>query len=415
VDRPEGHCAALWGRAMNLRSAATFPCNENKKPITVHGFKDAVRGVEWRRAPLVGFPTGAVNGVDVLDIDGDAGRKWYDRNFDAIPATRAHSTRRGMHLLFVHAPGLRCSTGKIAEGVDVKAEDGYIIYWPREGLPVEDAPISAWPDWLLEEAREASKRKDGGKGEGQGGGTPSTLSYGFVGTGVEVADATEALRQLDPCAWAHRHDEWFALLMGAKAAGIGVEDFVEWSTGDAEYAGDAEIIRVKWNSVEPQHPGAFFKALKDAEIKLTRNKWRSAGGSTSPIPRPTFTPTIDVRGRTSRLCAWLATQRRPTITSSPWPRPSARSFWKSVSCAGWPMNCWKRPAKKMAFGNCSGRSAAGERSRTAFATLKRSSWENGNERPGHVLCRSLRGWRAEGFGQSSAYPSTKELGLPGRV
>jgi Bifunctional DNA primase/polymerase, N-terminal len=107
----------------------------------------------WREAPLVGVPTGAVNGIDVLDIDGDAGRNWYDMNFDAIPATRAHSTRRGMHLLFVHAPDLRCSTGKIAPGVDVRANGGYVIWWPREGYPVEDAPISEWPDWLLEEAR----------------------------------------------------------------------------------------------------------------------------------------------------------------------------------------------------------------------------------------------------------------------
>ena len=126
---------------MNLRSAATFPCNPDKSPISRRGFHDAIRGVEWRKAPLVGFPTGAVNGIDVLDIDGDAGRDWYDANFDAIPATRAHSTRRGMHLLFRHSPGLRCTVGKIAPGIDVRAEDGYVIWWPREGLPVEDAPL----------------------------------------------------------------------------------------------------------------------------------------------------------------------------------------------------------------------------------------------------------------------------------
>jgi hypothetical protein len=135
-----------------MTGLATFPCNDAKEPISPRGFKDAVRGVSWRKAPLVGAPTGAANGFDVLDVDGEAGRGWYDRNFDAIPTTRAHSTERGMHLLFRCAEGLRCSTGRIAPGVDVRAEGGYVIWWPREGLPVEDAPICEWPDWLLAEA-----------------------------------------------------------------------------------------------------------------------------------------------------------------------------------------------------------------------------------------------------------------------
>jgi hypothetical protein len=100
----------------------------------IGGFKNAVRGVWWPSAPLVGVPTGRMNDLDVLDIDGDAGREWYDRNCDAIPQTRAHSTQRGMHLLFVHSPGLRCSTGRIAPGVDVRADGGYVIWWPREGF-----------------------------------------------------------------------------------------------------------------------------------------------------------------------------------------------------------------------------------------------------------------------------------------
>jgi hypothetical protein len=38
---------------------------------------------------LMGVPTGRKNDFDVLDIDGDAGLKWYERNYDAIPQTRA--------------------------------------------------------------------------------------------------------------------------------------------------------------------------------------------------------------------------------------------------------------------------------------------------------------------------------------
>ena len=129
---------------------ATFPCKPDKAPLSRRGFKDAVRGMMWPRSPLVGAPTGKVNEFDVLDVDGRAGREWLARN--EVPPTRVHYTQRGCHLLFEHAPGLRCSTGRIAEGVDVRAEGGYVIYWPREGLPIEDLPIVAWPEWLLKEA-----------------------------------------------------------------------------------------------------------------------------------------------------------------------------------------------------------------------------------------------------------------------
>src|SRR6516164_604096 len=138
---------------IDLAALPIFPCNLAKEPLTAHGFKDAKRGARgWKAWPLVGFPTGAKSGFDVLDIDPD-GRKWFDANFDALPATLAHSTHRGLHLIFKHSLGLGCSSGKIAQGIDVRSTGGYAIYWPATGLPVEDHPISEWPDWLLTEAR----------------------------------------------------------------------------------------------------------------------------------------------------------------------------------------------------------------------------------------------------------------------
>jgi Bifunctional DNA primase/polymerase, N-terminal/Primase C terminal 2 (PriCT-2) len=271
-----------------MTPAFTFPANADKSPRQTEWQRATFQGI-WKRAELVGAPTGTRNGFDVLDID-PHGVDWYDSNFDALPQTFAQATPRGLHLYFRHAPGLRCSTSRIAAGVDVRAEGGYVILWGREGLPFEDAPLSEWPDWLLKEAR-------GGPLQGR---TPSKQK--IEGVGVDVGDATEALHQLDPCAWRGEHDEWFALLMGAKAAGIACDDFVEWSIGDPEYADDAEIIRVKWNSIEPRHPGAFLRALKDAGIKLNKNKVLPAGGP----PHQGHTPTISLRSRTDGLRAWLA-------------------------------------------------------------------------------------------------------------
>jgi hypothetical protein len=267
----------------------TFPCNAAKEPILKEWQKSAFQWVTWKRAELVGAATGVRNGFDVLDIDPD-GVAWFDANFDALPLTHAQETRRGLHLYFRHAPGLRCSKDKIAPGIDVRSEGGYVILWRREGLPFEDAPLSEWPDWLLEEARGARRPK-------------RNLSNSTIGLGVgEVEGATEALRKLDPCAWDHKHDEWFELLMGAKPAGIAGDDFVEWSIGDPEYADDAAIIRVKWSSIEPRHPGAFLRALKDAGIKLKRR--------IAEVPPGASGPTIDVRDRTRGLAAWL--KREPS-------------------------------------------------------------------------------------------------------
>jgi hypothetical protein len=55
-----------------------------------------------------------------------------------------------LHLLYRHQAGLACSTSKIARGVDVRGDGGYIIWWPAAGCPVlADSGIRAWPEWLM--------------------------------------------------------------------------------------------------------------------------------------------------------------------------------------------------------------------------------------------------------------------------
>ena len=112
-------------------------------PLTTR-WREAKVNPRWDAWPLVGVATGAASGFDVLDIDPPDGLAWYDANFDALPTTRAHTTQRGgLHLLFRSAPGLRSSASRIAAGVDVRADGGYVIWWPREGLAVDEALSSA--------------------------------------------------------------------------------------------------------------------------------------------------------------------------------------------------------------------------------------------------------------------------------
>jgi hypothetical protein len=135
----------------------SFPCNELKRPTCPNGFKDAALPTHglatlWARYPgvLVGVPTGPASGNCVLDVDiAKGGAKWWDANRDRLPQTRMHETRSGgIHVLFNHRAGLKCSISKIASGIDVRAAGGYIVWWPANGFSVVDHPLADWPDWL---------------------------------------------------------------------------------------------------------------------------------------------------------------------------------------------------------------------------------------------------------------------------
>jgi hypothetical protein len=153
--------------ALTLATAGkpVFPCLLDKTPATPHGFKDAsvdsaAVGELWRRypAPLIGIPTGAVSGFDVLDFDfarQPKSKQWHDENRHRLPLTRIHQTRSGgPHFLFQHHDTMRCSAGRIAPGIDTRATGGYVIWWPAHGFPIlSDAPLAPWPKWLLDEFR----------------------------------------------------------------------------------------------------------------------------------------------------------------------------------------------------------------------------------------------------------------------
>ncbi len=151
---------ASLARAMSLagQGLPCFPCGSSKKPATPHGFKDGTRDPDavcklWKLypGPLVGVPTGEISGLDVLDVDPrHGGDSWFSQHKYRLPSTRVHRARSGgLHLFFQHQHGRRCNAGKIAAGVDVRDDGGYVIWWPAAELPVVcDMPVTLWPNWL---------------------------------------------------------------------------------------------------------------------------------------------------------------------------------------------------------------------------------------------------------------------------
>jgi putative DNA primase/helicase len=117
---------------------------------------------------VVGIPTGAISGIDALDIDPrHGGDKWLRENPGRLPITRTQITQSGgAHLIFKHTDGVRNSTGTIAPGIDVRGDGGYIVDWSLSDYKVLNADVLAeWPDWLLPLIRKDASRGNGAHGE----------------------------------------------------------------------------------------------------------------------------------------------------------------------------------------------------------------------------------------------------------
>ena len=156
--------------ALELAEAgfSILPCQHNKTPACQHGYKDATRDPRMIRAffegnpcALVGVATGAVSDLAVLDIDAKhpvAHRWWAEHRALLLPTWVVRTRSGGLHLWYHHAPGLRCSAGLIAPGIDVRADGGYVISWHAAGLPVLcDAERAPWPLWLPAQPKAASR------------------------------------------------------------------------------------------------------------------------------------------------------------------------------------------------------------------------------------------------------------------
>jgi len=155
----------LEGRPLRI-----FPLQHNKRPACPEWPKAATADPEEADklfrlypGPLIGVPTGEVNGFDVLDVDAykPTAALWHRENMGRIPPTRMHETKNGgHHYLFQHVTGLGCSARLLAHGVEVKADGGYVVWWVEKGFGFVDAPIAPWPEWSLAKLQNRTREDD---------------------------------------------------------------------------------------------------------------------------------------------------------------------------------------------------------------------------------------------------------------
>jgi hypothetical protein len=162
----------LFGIAAGRCTCGQADCaSPGKHPRTIHGVKDAsreperIRAWDWAGASI-GIATGAVSGLVVLDLDprhgGFESALTLKEKHGPLPDTLIASTGgSGMHLYFRH-PGGRVpnSTSKIAPGIDVRGDGGFVVAPPsghlsgnaytwRNGPVGEPQPLPAWLEALI--------------------------------------------------------------------------------------------------------------------------------------------------------------------------------------------------------------------------------------------------------------------------
>jgi hypothetical protein len=146
-----------------------FPCKpQTKKPATKHGFKDATCDESkirswWRSSPTknIAIRTGSCCNVAVIDVDPrNAGDDTFQKivgEYGPLPETvHAKTGGGGDHYYFTH-PGGRV-VGSLGEGIDVKADGGYVMAAPsihetgkayRWAVSPFDREPAVMPGWLV--------------------------------------------------------------------------------------------------------------------------------------------------------------------------------------------------------------------------------------------------------------------------
>lgn len=149
---------------------AVFPVVPGGKvPVGGHGCLDATTDVDkvdrwWHsRDYNIGVATGTASGLVVVDLDGQEGVA----SFEALQHANGHpgdtawvrTGSGGWHVYYAHPGGLSNSAGKLAVGIDVRADGGYVVAPPsvhpcggvyRWVVRVDPSPPPGWLPTLLD-------------------------------------------------------------------------------------------------------------------------------------------------------------------------------------------------------------------------------------------------------------------------
>jgi hypothetical protein len=221
------------------RGLSVFPCAQ-KIPLTgPGGFKNATTDVEeirawWGKHPAaqIGLPTGQINHLIVIDIDGPQGVATVAKM--NLSSTRTIETRPGrQQLWFRLQDGIKtkCTVGVLGEQIDTRADGGYIVVPPSihhiTGKPyrvLKDVPLADAPAVLMEPKKVQSSRAVDEIQTGQRHHTLLSIAGALRARGVVQSLVLETLRTINlRCCRAPLEDselQELAAYVGAKDPGV---------------------------------------------------------------------------------------------------------------------------------------------------------------------------------------------------
>jgi hypothetical protein len=171
-----------------VRGWYVFPANISDGEKKSHKSAEFSEGRKWgmtkdskeierdfKRWPdAIGIPTGAVNGIFVVEIDtpvghgvdGLASLRALEAKYGPLPATlMAESPSGSIHYYFIHPGGdikIPNSTNDLGTGIDVRGDGGMVIAPPslrKDGLYrwLNDLQLAIAPPWLIELVKEKDR------------------------------------------------------------------------------------------------------------------------------------------------------------------------------------------------------------------------------------------------------------------
>jgi hypothetical protein len=345
-----------------------FPCRRNdekdqdgrilkaKSPLTKNGFKDATQDEAqirrfWASHPdaLVGVPTGQRTGLAVIDFDtrsaDSMAQEWLAENQAALTGTRVHQTgggSGGRHYIYSLPHGVKIrggvsvTLGKVKrQGLDIRAEGGYIIWWPLhygQGGPLND--IRSLPAGLIDERRmDLELPADVAAKLPPKPGTSQDFQR-------DLPRITEALAYIDPTAY----DQWLMVGMALHYASGGADDGLElwdaWSSGGItgslpdNYAGRADI-EYRWQSFHLDRGkgvtlGSLFNAAKGGGWVPVPEAVR-LGPPQREEPAMTYDDVPEAQGMVRNVEPDLPVSVTPSVTGSARRRLTLRPIGEIVS------------------------------------------------------------------------------------
>ena len=167
-EPPSSTEPATWAYAYAAVGMAIFPCGANKRPLTLHGFKDATTDEEtitawWRSCPFADAAWAIPADIVVLDLDGVGGLKSFaaaeGRDADSIETPQATTPRGGLHLIYsANGAEYRNSARANGKGIDTRTIGGYIaLPSPGNGrawIKPLSTPLAPAPPWVKPAAQQ---------------------------------------------------------------------------------------------------------------------------------------------------------------------------------------------------------------------------------------------------------------------